>query len=44
MKDKSAINLRKSMSRGSIEHESRVSEHDGDIMTLAKKIVVSVPA
>lgn len=43
MKDKSAINLRKSMDRGSIEHETRVSEHEGDIMTLAKKDVVSIP-
>jgi CBS domain-containing protein len=43
MKDKSAINLRKSMERGSIEHETRVSEHEGDIMTLAKKEVISVP-
>ncbi|BBL62455.1 MAG: CBS domain-containing protein [Methanobrevibacter arboriphilus] len=43
MKDKSAINLRKSMERGSIENETRVSEHVGDIMTLAKKEVISVP-
>lgn len=43
MKDKSAINLRKSMGRGAVEHESRVHEHDGDIMTLAKKEVISVP-
>lgn len=43
MKDKSAINLRKSMERGSIESETRVSEHVGDIMTLAKKEVISVP-
>lgn len=43
MKDKSAINLKKSMDRGSVEHESRVHEHDGDIMTLAKKDVISVP-
>ena len=43
MKDRSAINLRKSMDRGSVEHESRVSEREGDIMTLAKKEVISVP-
>ncbi|RBQ22267.1 Inosine-5'-monophosphate dehydrogenase [Candidatus Methanobinarius endosymbioticus] len=43
MKDKSAINLRKSMERGSVEHETRISEHEGDIMTLTKKEVVSVP-
>lgn len=43
MKDKSAINLRKSMGRGSIEHETRVSEHEGEVMTLAKKEVICVP-
>ncbi len=43
MKDKNAINLRKSMGRGSVEHETRVSEHEGDIMTLAKKEVISIP-
>ncbi|MEA4956372.1 Inosine-5'-monophosphate dehydrogenase [bioreactor metagenome] len=42
MKDKSAINLRKSMERGSIENETRVSEHVGDVMTLAEKEVISV--
>jgi len=43
MKEKNTINLRKSMNRGSIEHESKVSEHEGDIMSLAKKKVISVP-
>ena len=43
MKDKSAINLRKSMDRGSTEQGSRLHEHDGDIMTLANKEVISVP-
>ncbi|MDR3063855.1 MAG: CBS domain-containing protein [Methanobrevibacter sp.] len=43
MKDKTAINLRKSRNRGSVEHESRVSEHDGDIMTLATKDVITIP-
>ncbi|KZX17646.1 hypoxic response protein 1 [Methanobrevibacter cuticularis] len=43
MKDKSAINLRKSMGRGSVEHETNVFEHEGDIMTLAKKKVISIP-
>jgi len=43
MKDKSAINLRKSMNRGSIENETKVSERDGDVMTLAKKDVITVP-
>ncbi|WP_066972524.1 CBS domain-containing protein [Methanobrevibacter filiformis] len=43
MKDKSAINLRKSMSRGSAEHETKVSEHEGDVMALAKKEVITIP-
>ena len=43
MKDKSPINLRKSMNRGSIEHKTKISEHEGDIMTLANKKVISVP-
>lgn len=43
MKDKSAINLRKSMGRGSVEHGSKVFEHEGDIMKLAKKKVISIP-
>jgi len=43
MKDKSTINLRKSMGRGSIEHKTKVSEREGDIMTLAKKEVTTVP-
>ena len=43
MKGKNAINLRKSMGRGSIEHETRVSDHEGDIMSLAKKKVMCVP-
>ena len=43
MKDRSAKNLRKSMDRGSVEQGSRLHEHDGDIMTLATKEVISVP-
>ena len=43
MKDRSAKNLKKSMDRGSVEQGSRLHEHDGDIMTLAKKEVISVP-
>lgn len=42
MKDKSAKNLRKSMNRGSIEHDSKVAENEGEIMTLAKKEVISI--
>ncbi|MDR2967277.1 MAG: CBS domain-containing protein [Methanobacteriaceae archaeon] len=43
MKNRSTINLRKSMDRGSVELGSKLHEHDGDIMTLAKKKVISVP-
>lgn len=43
MKDKSAINLRKSRNRGSIEHKSKVPNHDGDVMTIANKEVISIP-
>ena len=43
MKDKNAKNLRKSMNRGSIEHETRAAEKEGEIMTLAKKDVISIP-
>ncbi len=43
MKDKSTKNLRKSMNRGSVEHESKAAEHEGEIMTLAKKEVISIP-
>ena len=43
MKDKNAKNLRKSMNRGSIEHETRAAEKEGEIMTLAKKDVMSIP-
>ena len=43
MKDKSTKNLRKSMNRGSVEHESKVAENEGEIMTLAKKEVISIP-
>ncbi|WP_409200418.1 CBS domain-containing protein [Methanobrevibacter sp. DSM 116169] len=43
MKDKNAINLRKSRNRGSVEHQTKIQENDGDIMTLASKDVVSIP-
>ena len=43
MKDKSTKNLRKSMNRGSVEHESKAAENEGEIMTLAKKEVISIP-
>jgi CBS domain-containing protein len=43
MKDKNTKNLRKSMNRGSVEHESKVAENEGEIMTLAKKEVICIP-
>ena len=43
MKDKSAINLRKSRNRGSVEHHSTFQNTDGDIMTLANKDVITIP-
>ncbi len=43
MKDKSTKNLRKSMNRGSVEHETKVADNEGEIMTLAKKEVISIP-
>ena len=43
MKDKNTKNLRKSMNRGSVEHESKVADYEGEIMTLAKKDVFSIP-
>ena len=43
MKDKNTKNLRKSMNRGSVEHETKVADYEGEIMTLAKKEVISIP-
>jgi len=43
MKDKNAKNLRKSMNRGSVEHETKVADREGDIMHIAKKEVISIP-
>ena len=43
MKDKNTKNLRKSMNRGSVEHETKVADYEGEIMTLAKKDVFSIP-
>ena len=43
MKDKNTKNLRKSMNRGSVEHETKVAENQGEIMTLAKKDVICIP-
>ena len=43
MKDKNTKNLRKSMNRGSVEHGTKVAEYEGEIMTLAKREVISIP-
>ena len=43
MKDKNTKNLRKSMNRGSVEHGTKVADYEGEIMTLAKKEVISIP-
>ena len=43
MKDKNTKNLRKSMNRGSVEHETKVADYEGEIMTLAKRDVISIP-
>lgn len=43
MKDKIAKNFKKSGNRGSVEHETKAAQHDGEIMTIAKKEVITVP-
>ena len=43
MKDKSTKNLRKSMNRGSVEQTTKVHQHNGEVMSLAEKEVISVP-
>lgn len=43
MRRKETINIVKSMDRGSLEFETRTSEHDGDVMSIAKKEVVTAP-
>ena len=43
MKDKNTKNLRKSMNRGSVEQTTKVADYEGEIMTLAKKDVISIP-
>jgi CBS domain-containing protein len=43
MRRKETINKVKSRDRGSLEFESHASEHEGDIMTIAKKTVVTAP-
>lgn len=43
MRKKQTINLVKSMDRGPLEFKTRASEHDGDVMSIAKKNVVTAP-
>ena len=43
MKNINSKSLKRSRNRGSVERESKLSEHDGDVMTLVKKDVISVP-
>lgn len=43
MRRKETINIVKSMDRGPIEFKTRASEHDGDVMSIAKKEVVTAP-
>lgn len=43
MKDKKSINVSKSGNRGSIEHQTKAPDKDGDIMSIASTDVVSIP-
>jgi CBS domain-containing protein len=43
MRRKETINLVRSRDRGPLEFESHTSEHEGDIMSIAKKTVVTAP-
>jgi len=43
MRRKETINIVKSRDRGPLEFESHASEHEGDVMTIAKKTVVTAP-
>ncbi|BDH78822.1 MAG TPA: CBS domain-containing protein [Methanothermobacter sp.] len=43
MRKKDTINIVKSLDRGPVEFESRNFEHEGDIMSIAQKEVVSIP-
>ncbi|MEG3224645.1 MAG: CBS domain-containing protein [Methanobacteriales archaeon Met13] len=43
MRKKQTINLVKSMDRGPLEFKTHASEHDGDVMSIAKKKVVTAP-
>jgi CBS domain-containing protein len=43
MRRKETINIVKSRDRGALEFESHASEHEGDVMSIAKKTVVTAP-
>jgi len=43
MRKKDTINIVKSLDRGPVEFESRKFEHEGDVMSIAQKEVVSIP-
>lgn len=43
MRRKELINVVKSRERASLEFKTHISEHDGDIMSIAKKEVITVP-
>ncbi|HHY00931.1 MAG TPA: CBS domain-containing protein [Methanothermobacter sp.] len=43
MRKKETINLAKSMDRGSLEFETHASQHEGDVMSIATKKVVTAP-
>ncbi len=43
MRRKETINIVKSRDRGNLEFESHASEHEGDVMSIAKKTVVTAP-
>jgi len=43
MRKKDTINIVKSLDRGPVEFESRKFEHEGDVMTIAQKEVISIP-
>ena len=43
MKEKTSINLRKSMNRGSVEQETKIHDKQGEIMKIATTDVISIP-
>ena len=43
MRRKETINMVKSMDRGSLEFKTRTSEHEGDVMSIARREVVTAP-